>query len=435
MTREQGCAPFEGPVEIPELSDSAVPVKARPGLAASPFRLVVILSHPVQYFSPLFAEIARRSNVDIEVWYGHRGALSGMQDEQFGTAVRWGTELLEGYRHRFFRNVSLRPRLGTHFWGVFNPGITMALLRNRPDAVLIPGWAYASYPLAWITARMLRIPVWLRSDNPWSQERLKSGPLQALKGWFLRHIAFPSVSSFLVVGNENADWYRNLGVPESRIIPAPHAVDTKHFSLANAERVGACKAIRDKYGIPQDACLFLFVGKLIEKKRPMDVLDAMDGLGGCHLLFVGEGALKPALGSAAQKAKGRIHFAGFVDQQELPSYYAAADVLVLPSGMGETWGLVVNEAMAAGLAVLVSDLCGCAPDLVSEGVNGFRFPCADAPVLRERMLWFIDHRESVPKFGDASRRIVAEFSLAAAAEGFERAARETSRRHSGLERR
>ena len=399
------------------------------GLSAEAFRLVVILSHPVQYFSPLFAEMARRSNMEIEVWYGHRGAVTGMHDEQFGTKIHWGTELLEGYRYRFFNNASLRPRLGTHFWGVFNPGLVLALYRHRPDAVLIPGWAYASYPLAWITALVLRIPVFLRSDNPWSQEQRKSGPIQALKRWVLRLIAFPSVSRFLAVGKENADWYRSLGVPECRILPAPHAVDAKHFSLSDTERAAARKAVRDRYEIPDDVCLFLFVGKLIEKKRPMDVIQASTGLSGFHLLFVGEGALKPALARAAQEVEGHILFAGFVDQQILPSYFSAADVLVLPSGMGETWGLVVNEAMASGLAVLVSDLCGCAPDLVHDGVNGYRFPCGDVPALRERMRWFIDHRGSARGLGDASKRIIEEFSLTAAAEGFERAARESDRHY------
>jgi glycosyltransferase involved in cell wall biosynthesis len=145
-------------------------------------------------------------------------------------------------------------------------------------------------------------------------------------------------------------------------------------------------------------------------------------------LLVGEGAQKSALARAAQQVEGRIHFAGFVDQQTLPSYYSAADVLVLPSGMGETWGLVVNEAMAAGLAVVVSDLCGCAPDLVREEVNGYQFPCGDVAVLRERMHWFIANRSAIRAMGDASKCISGEFSLTAAAEGFERAARESDRR-------
>jgi len=383
----------------------------------------VILSHPVQYFSPLFAEIAKRPALDVEVWYGHKGAVDGMVDEQFGTEISWGTALLDGYRHRFFRNISWRPRLGTHFWGVLNPGMATALARYRPDAVLIAGWAYASYPIVWLCALMFRIPVWIRADNPLSQEKRKSGLKQVLKRWFLRRAAFPSVSLFLAVGKQNADWYRDLGVPETRIVLAPHAVDTAHFGLTLDERETHRRKIRQQYGIPENACLFLFVGKLIDKKRPMDVLQAASTLANCHVLLAGEGALGSALREAAQKPSvAHIHFAGFVDQRDLPSHYAAADVLILPSGMGETWGLVVNEAMASGLTVMVSDLCGCAADLVRDGINGFTFPCGDVAALRERMQWCMQHAEQLRAFREASKRISEGFTLSAAADGFEKAA-------------
>ncbi len=391
-----------------------------------PFRLLVILSHPVQYFSPLFVELAKRPGLDVEVWFGHRGAVSGMRDEQFGTEISWGTDLLEGYRHRFFRNFSLRPRLGTHFWGVLNPGMIFALIRNRPDAVLIPGWAYASYPLMWIFAMLLGVPVWIRTDNPWSQEKLKSGAKQKLKNWFLRRMAFPSVSRFLAVGKNNADWYQHLGVSENRIVNTPHAVDTDHFYLAPVERDKCRMEIRSQFGIPVDACLFLFVGKLMDKKRPMDVLRAASNIPGCNVLFAGAGHLGAELRSTAQqKAQGRIHFAGFVNQVELPSLYAAADMLILPSGMGEAWGLVVNEAMACGLPVLVSDLCGCTPDLVRDGVNGFQFPCGDVASLQKLMQRCIDQPETLSNFGKASERIIQRFTVDAAADGFEQAAQAT----------
>jgi len=396
---------------------------------AKPFRLLVILSHPVQYLSPLFAELARRPTLDVEVWFGHRGAVSGMQDEQFGTEIRWGTALLDGYRYRFFRNTSLRPRLGTHFWGVLNPGMVPAFARYRPDAVLIPGWAYARYPLVWLCARLLRIPVWIRTDNPWSQEKRKTGVMQALKRWVLYHVAFPSVSRFLAVGKENASWYRKLGVPDTRIVHAPHAVDTAHFERSPDEREASRIKTRMQFGIPKEVCLFLFVGKLMNKKRPMDVLRAASALPECHVLIAGEGALRSELRAAAQqKAPGRIHFAGFVDQIALPAMYAAGDVLILPSGMGETWGLVVNEALASGMPVLVSDLCGCAPDLVRDGVNGFQFPCGDVTALREHMQWCMLKTERRRAFGEASKRISHGFTVSAAADGFEKAARVTCRR-------
>jgi glycosyltransferase involved in cell wall biosynthesis len=373
-----------------------------------PFRLLVLLSHPIQYFSPLFRILHKESKISLVVWYGERGPLRGIKDEEFGRKVDWGVDLLGGYENRFFSNFSLRRRLGTHFFGVINPFMLVKLIRYKPDAIVIHGWAYATYVLVWIMACLLRVPVWLRTDNPWCQERLKTGRLQKLKRYVLREIAFPSVTKFLAVGTENAEWYRQLGVTDERIQLVPHSVD--HGPPTDLQN--QAREIKEILGIPPNELVFLFVGKLIDKKRPGDLLRAFEGCSSGHLVFVGDGELRCTLQRLVREnQRTRVHFTGFADQKTLHGYYSAADVLILPSGMGETWGLVVNEALIFGLAVIVSDLCGCAADLVEEGGNGFTFETGNVAELRERMEWIIANKEQLPTFSAASRRISRGFDI------------------------
>jgi glycosyltransferase involved in cell wall biosynthesis len=282
------------------------------------------------------------------------------------------------------------------------------LIRHKPDAIIIHGWAYATYVLVWIMACLLRVPVWLRTDNPWCQERLKTGRLQKLKRYVLREIAFPSVTKFLAVGSENAEWYRQLGVTDESIELVPHSVD--HPTGPDPQNQ-SCH-IRETLGIPTDEVVFLFVGKLIDKKRPEDLLRAFEKCPSGHLVIVGDGELASTLQNRVRdKQIKRVHFTGFADQMKLPGYYSAADVLILPSGMGETWGLVVNEALIFGLAVIVSDLCGCAADLVDEGANGFTFETGNVAALSERMKWIIANKDSLPGFSARSLQIAERFSI------------------------
>jgi glycosyltransferase involved in cell wall biosynthesis len=167
----------------------------------------------------------------------------------------------------------------------------------------------------------------------------------------------------------------------------------------------------------------LFVGKLIEKKRAADLLKAFFSIQDprAHLVVVGDGALRDQLVASVPPEKRRqVHFAGFQNQLALPRFYVAADVFVLPSGVGETWGLVVNEAMNFELPVITSDLVGCAADLVDEGQNGFIYPVGDTDALTARMREMMDC--DLPAMGKRSAEIVQDYSYDAVVRGIRTAA-------------
>jgi glycosyltransferase involved in cell wall biosynthesis len=223
---------------------------------------------------------------------------------------------------------------------------------------------------------------------------------------------------FLYVGQRNREYLLRYGVPADRLFFSPHCVDNDAFAAAAAaSRAPARRRI-------------LFVGKLIARKRPSDLLRAVARLGGhaAEVAFAGSGELEAELRQIAADASLHAEFLGFVNQSELPAVYAAADLLVLPSDGRETWGLVVNEAMACGLPAVVSDAVGCGPDLVEPGATGAVFPLGDVAALAAAI-------ESVLSLdADHVRRRVAArialYSPARAASAIVEAAR-TLARHAG----
>ena len=388
------------------------------------YRLGILVSHPVQYLAPWFRYLAER--MDVQVFYAYRQTPAGQSAAGFGVEFSWDIPLLTGYPWRWLTNVARRPSLQT-FSGCDTPEIYEIVRRERFDAFMVFGWNWKAALQTVFACWRRHIPVLMRGDSqlitPRSRMRLalKHGPYR----WFL-----PRLEAHLCVGQRNRDYLRHYGVADRQIFFVPHCVDTNFFSIGahQAESDQVPKAIRARLGIPQDAFVFLFVGKMIARKRPGDFLEACRRIGELpqdrpiHGLLVGDGVLRQSLEANAYSRTDRLHFAGFQNQRELPAFYRAADALVLPSEGNETWGLVVNEAFACGLPAVVSDACGCAPDLIDAGKTGEIFSLGNIAQLSERMLAVKALAEGQPA---PMRAALAEktrrYSMAAAAAGLGRA--------------
>jgi glycosyltransferase involved in cell wall biosynthesis len=201
-----------------------------------------------------------------------------------------------------------------------------------------------------------------------------------------------TVKGFLSVGSLNRDYYLQYGVGAERIFPVPWCVDNKRFQAAASAAAPRRERLRASLGLDENRAVILFVGRLIERKRPRDLLEAYALLlhsepapQAPYLLYVGDGEMRSELvGRAAALRLDRVKFLGFKNQSELPEFYDLCDVFVMPS-VYEPWGLVVNEVMNASRAVVVSDQVGCAPDLVSHNVNGLVFRACDVPDLHRAL--------------------------------------------------
>lgn len=384
-------------------------------ISQKPKRLAILTSHPIQYQAPLFREYSKRKEVDVMVFFCLNFGSELYLDEEFGQNVRWDTPILSGYKYKFLKNYSPKPTYST-WWGEINLGIVNEIIFGRYDSILIFGWSHSTHLLAFLAAFISRTPVLLHGENPLSQEMGKN----KLKLFIKKIIFIPLfwlVSSFLYIGEQNKMFYKSYGVSDKKLFFTPYAVENKRF-LADAEKIRNKKSIfKKKLGIPKEEVVILFAGKLIAKKCPMDLLHAFEllsaiyNLQDVHLLFVGDGELRSELEKYV--AQNQIHnakFFGFKNQTELSEYYGASDIFVLPSGIGETWGLAVNEAMCFGLPIIISDVVGCSSDLVKNGENGFIFKFGDTKHLASCINTLVVDRKSCERFGKKSFEIIKDFS-------------------------
>lgn len=382
-------------------------------------RLLFLYSHPIQYFAPFSRYLARTEPFDVTVCYCSRQGLDAIHDVGFGAAVQWDVPLLEGYRSVFLPNLRHNNGVSGGFWSLINPGI-LRILWNTPSAILIVhGWGYCTHLMAIVFGALMGHRVCLRGETPFRHEALLPRSKRLLKKWLLRYTLFPWINRFLYIGTQNRKFYRSLGVPESRLIFAPYCVDNERFSAEYDAMRLQKNALRATLGLPETARVVLFSGKFVSKKRPLDLLRAFHqvAMPETYLVFLGEGMLRPELEAyCRQNHLPNVRLTGFVNQSSIGQYYAAADVFVMCSGPGETWGLAVNEAMNFGLPLLLSDLTGCADDLCRHGVNGFVFPTGDISALAARLEQLLSMPdEQFRSFGLASRNIVSAYSYTAIA--------------------
>jgi len=347
-------------------------------------RVGALLTHPVQYYSPWFRHLA--GLCDLKVYYAHQQTPEGQALAGFSEAFEWDVPLLDGYDWQWLRNLSRRPGL-SHFDGCDTPEIGGIIRRERFDGFMIMGWNRKSYLQAGWAAIRSRTPLLMRTDSNLTSSRSK------LKLAIKRpaySMILPRAGQYLSPGRRTDDYLRHYAVPERRIHRLAHMIDVDRFRTgAEAARsTGRARARRTRHGASDADFVLLLTGKLIPKKRPLLLLEALRRLreaaperSDVKLWVVGDGPLRSELEAFAEQHGLPVSFLGFINQSELPDIYAAADCLVLPSDADETWGLVVNEAFACGLPAIVSAEAGCAPELIDEGRTGWTMRTPDADHL------------------------------------------------------
>jgi glycosyltransferase involved in cell wall biosynthesis len=390
-------------------------------------RLIFLYSHPIQYFAPLSRLAQEDGAFDVWTLYCSPQGIEALRDVEFEQAIQWDIPLLEGYRSVFFRNWRGAYRPVGSFWSLVNPGVLTWLWKQPKGVLIVHGWGHFTHVLALVAGKMLGYRIGLRGESNWRHEQQLPRWKRQLKRWLLGQGLFRFVDVFLYIGEENRQFYLHMGVPEHRLAFAPYGVDNARFSsqwarLKAEDRTG----LRRRLGLPEDALVVLFSGKLIPKKRPLDLLEAFHraSVPSAVLVYVGEGVLRTTIEARAQALgiADVVYLTGFVNQSAIGQYYAAADVFVMCSDIGETWGLSTNEAMNFALPVLLSDLTGCAADLCQPGVNGLVFPTGDIEALAARLRYLLTlPPERRKAMGEASRAIVARYSYDVVLENLKRA--------------
>ena len=387
-------------------------------------RLAYVVSHPIQYQAPLLRRIAREPDIDLTVLFGSDLSTRGYQDAGFGVTVEWDTPLLEGYSSHFLPalrdpgTVSATTPLSRSLLGALrNPNGTPAF-----DAVWVHGYASINSLRAILAAYSLGIPVLLRAES-WTGDRVRSTRKLFAKRGMLRALR-RAVTATLPIGSRNqAYWHTYFGAEMPQFL-MPYAVDNEFFARKSQEAIPDLPSLRQELHLDPDRPVVLFASKLQHRKRAVDLVTAFAALGNTpapiakpYLVVVGDGEERASLQAQCKTAQlADVRFAGFRNQSELPRFFALADVFVLPS-RHEPWGLIVNEAMAAGCAVIVSDEVGAAADLVSDAVEGFVFPAGDVPALTSALAKALSDPDTLGRMGNAAARRIAAWDFEADVRG------------------
>jgi glycosyltransferase involved in cell wall biosynthesis len=348
----------------------------------APVRVLLVSTHPVQYAAPVYRRYAADLRLDVQVAYCSMQGAEPRTDPGFGSEVAWDVPLLNGYAWTHVPNRSPRPRLeGT--LGLLNPGLWGLIRRGSYDVVVCYGYRSASVWIAALAAKVSGAALVLTTDAHTLAPRDRQTWKVLAKRALLPRL-FGLADGVFVPSGRSARFLGRLGLPPERIVVTPFVVDTSFFAEA-ARRVDR-DGVRRHWGIPRDAPVALFAGKLVPWKRPQDLLEAASTIKGLYAVFAGDGPLRHGLEARALDLgiAGRVRFLGFVNQRGLPPVYVASDVLVLPSEY-EAFGVVVNEAFACRRPALVSEACGAAEDLVRDGESGYVVPVADVGALAARL--------------------------------------------------
>ena len=380
-----------------------------------PLRVAFVTTHPIQYQVPVFRELSRRPELDFTALFCQMPDAR-VQGDGFGVDFEWDVPLLDGYRYEVLRNIAKRPSV-TAYRGCDTPEIAERIRRGGFEAIVVNGWVVKSCLQALRACRRLGIPCIVRGEanllrpRPW------------WKHWLHTRLV-RQFSAYVYIGQANREFYKRHGAADDRLFPSPYCVDNARFSSASEDRAGLLR-VRQRWGIEENCVCYLFSGKFEAKKHPLELLEAFSaavGLrGNMHLLMVGDGPLRPTCQRLADERGLPATFTGFLNQSEISDAYVAADCLVLPSDHGETWGLVVNEAMACGRSAVVSDKVGCRQDLIIEGRTGLSFPFGRWSELADRLTELASDRCRLRRMGEAAAEHVAKYSPAAAADGIARA--------------
>jgi glycosyltransferase involved in cell wall biosynthesis len=395
-------------------------------------KIAIISTHPIQYNAPWFAMLTQRRKIDLKVFYTWPQAIEGFDDPDFGTTVKWDIPLLDGYAYQFVENISPSP--SSKSWkGIDNPTLIPEVEQYKPDAILIFGWKFKSH-FSLMRHFKGKVPIWFRGDSTLldyevrsikqvlfrqSADKANNATLKThfsrLKSYlkfrirvFILTLVYRYIDKAFYVGTNSKAYFLKHGLKENQLVFAPHAIENNRFFDSTEKQYEAkAKQWREELGIKETDKIILFVGKFEPKKNPLLLINAVqrktdhspltthNSQFTTHLLFAGSGPLEAELKRQASN-NPKLHFLPFQNQSQMPIVYRLANIFCLPSqGPEETWGLAVNEALACGRPVLVSNKVGCAIDVVKQHI-GRIFKSGDLEDLKFKLAELLQANISAP---------------------------------------
>ncbi|GCL40023.1 MULTISPECIES: glycosyltransferase family 4 protein [Sphaerospermopsis] len=371
------------------------------------FKVGILTTHPIQYQVPWFRLLAQNADIDLHVFFCMiPNAMQ--QGDGFGVAFEWDVPLLNGYEYQVLTNIAQTPSV-TNSGGCDTPEIFAIVKNGNWDVFIVNGWVVKSCLQLLVACRLYSIPCIVRGESNHLAHR----------AWWkkqLQRLLISQYSACLYIGKANQQFYLNNGVAPEKLFSTPYCIDNERFTADTSQILSEKSSLLEKFRLDPHTVTFLYCAKFIPKKHPLDLLQAIALLQQNHqptgqLLMVGDGELRPICEQFVRDHQLPVRFAGFLNQSEIIAAYLVSDCLVLPSDAGETWGLVVNEAMACGLPAIVSDQVGCHFDLIAPE-TGWTYPMGQIDKLGDRLATAIKlGQEKLAEMGsNAQRKVMMEYN-------------------------
>jgi len=361
-------------------------------------KVAIATTHPIQYQTPWFQALSQESEISLTVFFGMMPNAE-QQSTGFGTNFSWDIPLTDNYNWQLLENIASSPSLSS-FSGVDCPKIYNELKHFNPDAIIITGWHSKFLLQTLYAARRLNIPIIMRGESNDKKTRPRYISL-------LHRILLSQCAAFLAIGKSNTRFFSMNGVRPEKIFDAPYFIENTRFVKGTSSTTNTTRDV-DSVNLFS----FIYAGKLIEKKNVQELLEAFaltyKNHDSIQMIVIGDGELKTELKNFVAKHRLPVTFCGFVNQKSLPETYALGNCFLLGSDYDETWGLVVNEAMACGLPAIVSNRAGCSDDLIIEGKTGFTYQYGNPKELSKKMNLMIENKDKAREMGIAAQQHVLE---------------------------
>ena len=373
--------------------------------------IAYILIIPTPYRTPLLEKIASWGDVKLKVFYCGKGGPERNWEIDLQKNIDY-SEILQG------RKLEI-PFLGEK--ATYNPSIWRELSKGDFDIVMVGGYFHLTMLFAILWSWLHNVPYIINSESQLLNRR--SGWKSLIKKILLSPIV-KKASAYLPAGKFAGEYLIHYGADPQKIFYFPNTPDVEFFIRESDKYRKEKNKVKKELGIDKEYVI-LFVGRLIKVKALFTLLrgfkEAKKRFDNVSLLIVGDGVLRKSLeGFIEKKEIEDVHFAGFVSPEELPCYYAISDIFVLPSHY-EPWGVVVNEAMASALPIILSDKVGSRGDLLKEGENGYCFESGNYNELADTMIRMLSNTEKLKVMGRRSREIIKGYDYSYCEENLKKA--------------
>ncbi len=349
-------------------------------------KVAIVTNIPTFYRKKQWEYYSSCEYLDITVFY-----CANIENDRY-----WEIKSSEGIKEVFLKGLSYK---SYHF----NPGILKILLKDF-DIICVGGFAYPSLMLLITSLKILNKP-WIMIIDGISP--LKIGK-ENLIFRFIKSFFIKGANAYFANGSISAKFLESYGITLEKIFDQHMTVDVDYFMEKEVDSLIFRSKLRKKHGIPDDATVIMYAGRLVKSKGVQDLIEAVKQLKNetkdLKILIVGEGNYKKELMKISNEIRSDVIYCGHINPENIYKYYYASDVLVLPT-YDDPWGLVVNEAMACALPIIVTDAAGCSLDLVKN--NGFIVGLHELNELKSAIQKISTNPK---KFANNSRKLILKWT-------------------------